>query len=118
MLYHRQLEKMTRFLVIASFLVLTNCVWMIDEHENFKSIYQSNIGKSIDDPTLYKWPHAEKISTQVLLDGHIETEVIHTWGNTRRQTGVCRVFFKYNPVSRIVIGWRYEGKNSDCFITP
>lgn len=80
-------------------------------HENFKSILGAEVGKSADDPSssVARYPRL-LVSRRILFNGSIENEY--------RWRGACHFFFKINPKTRIIVGWRYLGNDDDCAIVP
>ncbi len=87
-------------------LLLSSC---ISPHENFKDHMQVNVGRSIDDTRSWKRPD-RLLGRKVLENGNIENEYEYT--------RTCRYFFEYDPETRIVVNWRFEGKESDCVVNP
>lgn len=83
----------------------------VTPHENFKEFLKANVGKSVDDPSsdVSRYPQL-LIGRRVLQDGNIE--------NGYRWRGVCRYFLEYDPKTRIIVGWRFEGNEQDCEIVP
>jgi len=70
-----------------------------------------NVGSSIDKPrepgvALPKY----LLGSRTLQNGNIENEY--------QDRGTCRYFFEFNPETRIIVGWRYEGSEKDCAIVP
>ena len=80
-------------------------------HKNFLDIYDHQVGKSVNDPSLYK---RKKIGSRVLSDGNIEQEYLHSMG----KRGTCRVFYRINPETQTIESWRYEGSDRACAISP
>ena len=95
-------------------LVLLNSACSIGAqwpYNNFNKIYSHQVGKSLDASSLYE---RRKIGSRTLPSGNIETEYLH--GKGRR--GICRVFYEIDPKTRIIVGWRYEGDEKACAISP
>jgi len=90
-------------------LVLSSCS-VLAPHENFKVHMRSDIGESVDAPNTWAGPHFRAIDVKVLPNGNIENEY--------EFRGSCRYFFEFNPETRIIIGWRFEGREKDCAIMP
>ncbi len=91
-------------------LILSSCS-ALTPHENFKAHMDFNMGSSIDEPreagvALSKY----LLSSRTLLNGNIE--------NKYRHVRSCRYFFEYNPETRNIVGWRFEGSQPDCVIAP
>ena len=83
----------------------------ITPHENFKEHMESNIGSSIDKPqepgvAIPKY----LLNSTALPNGNIE--------NGYQYRGTCRYFFEFDPNTRIILGWRFEGSKTDCAIVP
>jgi len=78
-------------------------------HDNFKAHMSHTVGKKIDSSST--WARSDRfIRKETLPNGNIENEY-----EFRR---TCMYFFEYEPSSLIIVGWRYEGKESDCEIAP
>ena len=112
--------KLTRVLT-RSFdlvLVLMLCAFLNAcasgrSHQNFKNIMQGNIGRDLDDPYVYRNRNSNlRIATKALPNGNIEEE----FKSGRRLK--CRVFFEVDRTTGKIVGWRYEGSEEDCAITP
>ena len=97
---------------IPVILFLTSCNDVSgDPHENFKEIHDWYIdrGMSIDNEwvrSVYGGP----VESRRLPNGNIE--------NKYKQRGTCRVFREFNPDTRMIVRWRFEGKTEDCTIHP
>ena len=82
-------------------------------HENYKSIMQSDIGRSADDPSVYrKKAHFYFLGVKYLANGNAEEE----YKAGRRL--ICRVYFEIDKGTAKIVGWRYEGTERDCVIVP
>jgi len=91
-------------------LMLSFCS-TLTPHENFKAHMEFNVGSSIDKPrepsiALPKY----LLGFRVLPHGNTENEYRHV--------RACRYFFEFNPETRIIVGWRFEGSDKDCVIVP
>ncbi len=97
-----------RFLMLSlPILLVTACAH--DLHRNFQSHISSGVGESIDGPR--NWARKDRFLRAIELPGgNIENEYMFR--------GSCRYFYEYEPSSRVIVGWRYEGKNADCAIAP
>ena len=99
-------------IVIVQLLVLSSCAigsqW---PHNNFIETYSYQLGKRIDDPTLYI---RKKINSHILSNGNSEMELLHNMG----KRGNCRVFYEYSSESLIIVDWRYVGNDKACAISP
>jgi hypothetical protein len=90
-------------------LLISSCALFVDPHETFKSHMQDAVGKKVGRPT--NWAREENLVKKATLpNGNIENEY--------RFRRTCRYFFEYEPHSLTIVGWRYEGKKSDCYINP
>jgi hypothetical protein len=82
----------------------------ISPHENFLQGLHSKIGQNIDSLSPY-WTHQEDlIDTTRLPNGDVEYRY--------KYFGTCRYIFEVNPSTHIIVGARFEGKDSDCVINP
>ena len=89
-------------------LMLSSCS-ALTPHENFKAHMTNDVGQSIDDPQT--WARSDRyIASKTLQNGNIENEY--------KFRGTCRYFFEFNPESRLVVNWRFEGSVRDCVIAP
>ena len=80
-----------------------------DRHKLFKELMRSNIGSMIDKP---KWVGSvipEQLNgSRHLPNGNIENEY--------RYKRSCRSIFEFDPETRIIVNWRFEGPKTDCFL--
>jgi hypothetical protein len=101
-------------MVLAGFLMLPSllsCVASVTPHENFKSLMSHNVGSALDNPNVVGSTNpAYLMESKLLPNGNIE--------NKYRGRDTCRIFFEFNPKTRIIVGWRYEGSDRDCVISP
>jgi len=107
------MSKIKRFgLGAGLILALSSCSNLFgpDPHENFKNKKASNIGCSIDKPRSPGVILRKLLSSRMLPNGNIENEY-HEWRS-------CRYFFEYDPETRIIVGWRFEGSEEDCATVP
>jgi len=82
-------------------------------HQNFKNTMQSDIGRGLDDPYIYRNRNSNlRVATRTLSTGNVEEEFK---GGLKLN---CRVFFEIDQTAGKVVGWRYEGSEEDCAITP
>jgi len=96
---------------MISLLVLGCAFWAGSPHENFKEALHGKIGRNIDNVPPYALGHkTELIDSKVLPNGNIENKYKHS--------GTCIYFFEIDPKTRIIVNTRFEGKESDCTITP
>lgn len=94
--------------VILMFLSLPSCS-SVTPHENFKDHMSHTVGKRINDPRTWARPD-RYIGSKVLQNGNTENEY--------QFHGSCHYFFEYDPETRIIVGWRFEGSERDCEIMP
>ena len=110
-----------RHIVVLLMLMLVpvsmlSCIPFISRHENYKDIMQRDVGRSIDDPNTLVYivanyePHL-LMESKILENGNVENKY-------RYRIRTCRTFFEYNPETRIIVSWRFEGEENDCYITP
>ena len=94
------------------FLPLAGCLFAAGTgHENFKNMMQSNVGKSMDDPYVYRNRYRSLLmGTRELPNGNIEEKF--------NRHPRCPVFFEIDKKARTIVGWRYEGTDHDCVIVP
>lgn len=90
-------------------LALSSCS-ALTPHENFRQHMRSDVGRSLDDPHTWAGPHFKPISVRELPNGNVENEY--------EFRGTCRYFFEFNPETRIIFAWRFEGSEKDCAIVP
>ena len=79
-------------------------------HQNFINIMQGQLGRTTDDPDIFRNRYSEfRVATKLLVNGNVEEEF------NRGVGGQCRVFFEIDKLAELIVGWRYEG---DCVILP
>ena len=84
----------------------------ISPHENFKSVLNSQIGKSIDNAPTYSFRSENGlISSKILPNGNIENKY-------KYYREGCVYFFEIDPKTRKIVGTRFEGDESDCILNP
>lgn len=94
-------------LLILPILLAAACAH--DLHGNFQSHISSAVGESIDAP--HNWARQDRFLRAIELPGgNIENEY--------KLRDSCRYFYEYEPSSRVIVGWRYEGQEADCSIAP
>ena len=80
-------------------------------HDNFKRALYETVGHSMDNVPPYEWPHKEDfIDTTPLPNGH----VAYRYQYLRS----CRYIFEVDPATHLIVGARFEGKDTDCVINP
>ena len=95
---------------ILALSIITSCS-TIDWHENFKQTRNFNIGSSIDNPRVIGSANPKYfLGSRRMGNGNIENEY------KRRRT--CRIFYEFDPETRIIENWRFEGKTTDCISIP
>ena len=98
-----------RALLIGVMVIVSSCA-VLSSHENFKGHMSGNVGKIIDGPSTL-WVKSDRyVATRQLSNGNAENEY--------RLRGTCRYFFEFNPETRVIVGWRFEGSENDCVIMP
>lgn len=98
-------------IVVALMLISVSSCSSMTPHENFKSLMSHNVGSSIDMPRVAGSARAEYLlGSKILPNGNIE--------NQYRGRGTCRVFFEFDPITSIIVNWRFEGGERDCEIVP
>ena len=91
--------------------LFSGCMSSLTPHENFISLMNHNVGDSIDDPRVVGSAEPKYLlESKSLPNGNIE--------NTYQGRGSCRIFFEYNPQTRIIVAFRFEGTEQDCEIVP
>jgi len=108
------MSKIKHFCLGGSLLlVLSSCANLFgpDPHENFKESIGFYVGYSIDKPRLPGVTRREIfLSSRMLPNGNIENKYKYVWS--------CRYFFEYDPETRMIVGWRFEGSEEDCVVNP
>ena len=105
------LKMIKIILAFASSFAIASCVFFaMNPHENFKAHMQSNVGSSIDNSRTWAGPHFKPIKSKELKNGNTENEY--------EFRGTCHYFFEFNPETRIIEKWRFEGSEKDCAIVP
>ena len=85
----------------------------ISPHANFKQSLYGAIGRSIDNVPVGRWPYKEAlIDVTRLPNGHAEYRYDYIYGRT------CRYIFEVDPATHLIVGARFEGKDTDCVINP
>ena len=83
----------------------------VTPHENFKNIFNNDIGKRADDPSSIVARYPEWFAgSQVLPNGNTENK--YQWKDD------CVYFYEIEKNSRIIVGWHFEGTESACEIVP
>ena len=83
----------------------------ITPHANFKDALYEIVGKALDDIPPYTWPHnLKRIDETPLPNGNVEYRY--------RYIRTCRIILEVNAQTRLIVGARFEGKDTDCVINP
>ena len=80
-------------------------------HDNFKGRMERHVGRSIEDPnnSMNRYPENRGTSTN-LPNGNIEQQY--------HFSPSCKVYFEIDKASQKIIGWRYDGNETDCTLEP
>lgn len=107
------LERNAILFAVVLCMSLTACAASGGAHQNFKSIVQADVGRSLNDPYIYRNRSRNLyIATRPLPNGNVEEEFRGGRGPT------CRVFFEIDNKARKIVGWRYTGTEGDCAVVP
>lgn len=80
-------------------------------HENFNSMMERQVNRSIDDPNTLTNRYPEDMGARSRLsNGNIE--------QTFRFRAGCQVYFEIDKASQKIVNWRYEGTEQDCVLVP
>ncbi len=107
MLHYRNI-----LMVVFSMLLISGCAFFAaSPHDNFIGHLNLQIGHNIDNVPYYQIPHKEDIiDSKVLPNGNIENKYLYR--------GTCRYHYEIDPKTRIIVGARFEGLDTDCSINP
>lgn len=94
---------------ILMFMALPSCT-TLTPHQNFVLLIDDSVGKKIDDPRTNWVDRRSLVQSKRLPNGNIE--------NKYRWRGTCRYYYEFDPKTRIIVSWRYEGSKEDCEIVP
>lgn len=98
-------------LFIFTFFIQGCVVSFIDPHENFLEMRKSYIGKSIEKVIpQFAAVNRDLLNITELDNGNVEYKFFE--GRT------CRTVFEVNPITQIIVDFRFEGNEEDCFINP
>ena len=102
--------KQQSLMILLMALLSVGCS-SIPPHDNFKQSLYGAIGRSIYNNVPGRWPYKEDlIDTTPLPNGNVEYR--YKYGRT------CRYIFEVDPVTHLIVGARFEGKETDCVINP
>ncbi|MCL2761516.1 MAG: hypothetical protein FWD70_07725 [Desulfuromonadales bacterium] len=109
---HSALDAKKYYFLLICSTILSGCVfWAGSPHDNFVEILNSKIGKNIDEIPYFQLPDKENIiDSKVLPNGNIE--------NKYKYYKTCIYFYEIDPKTRIIVGARFEGKDTDCYVNP
>lgn len=100
-----------KFSIIALLLITSTSCSSLTPHENFKSLMAHNVGSTIDDPNVIGSTLPKHLmESKTLPSGNIE--------NKYKGRRTCRKFFEFDPKTRVIVGWHFEGSEEDCVIVP
>ena len=101
-------------LAVAVATLSSSCVGDVaTAHENFKDQLKKAVGTSIDDTRPGTWVGRRKpIEVRTLANGNVEYTYLYMRGRS------CNFMFEVNPSTHIIVGARFEGKESNCVINP
>ena len=81
-----------------------------DRHEVYKKNMSRNVGSTIDKPRFSGSAAPQAlVASRRLSNGNIENEY-------RYFIPGCRTFFEFDPKTRIIVNWRFEGRKEDCIL--
>lgn len=91
-------------------LLVSGCVIIdgVSPYQKFLNHYGGYVGKPIQ-LFIGRGPHP--ISVKQLPNGNFEDEF---W--LRNES--CRFYYEYEPKAGIIVSWRHEGEQSNCFWAP
>lgn len=99
--------------VIGMFItmhLLSGCVIIdgVSPYQRFLNYYGGYVGKPIQ---VLKSRGAHTISVKQLPNGNVEEEF---W----ILKGTCRYYYEVDHKTGIIVSWRHEGEQSNCFWAP
>ena len=104
-------QLVRKFFFAVSVLGTVSSCNLPDPHENYWGLMNANVGSKIDKPFAAGSANPNFLmESRRLPNGNIE--------NKYKYIRSCRTFFEFDPKTRIIVGWRFEGKTSDCVIFP
>ncbi len=114
-MYPRERRPVWRHVVRLAMCVflpasLASCaVSCTEPHEMYKQSMSSNVGRSIEKVRMWLDNTPERlVGSRNLQNGNIENEY--------RYRRSCRTFFEFDPNTRIIVRWRFEGLKEDCIM--
>lgn len=111
-MFHSIFTLMKLCFLVMCFVIAFGCALFAgNPHDNFIAHLNAQIGKNIDEIPYYEWPfERDLIQTKELANGNIEKKY--------KYRGTCKYIFEIDPKIRKIVGARFEGKDSDCYINP
>jgi hypothetical protein len=112
--YARATPVINSILRLVAFLVfwigLFACA-SVTSQENFRNGMKNQIGKSVDDPSVYfnRYPEM-RMSSKTLSNGNLEE------GIRIGRHWECHVYFEIDKTTREIVRWRSEGSDDVCAI--
>lgn len=102
----------SKFTLLATALIMPMmfACYALSPHENFKRTMNGNIGKKMNESSTLWIKSDRHILTRNMQNGNMEGEYI--------LDDACHYFFEFNPETRIIVNWRFEGSERDCAIPP
>lgn len=90
-------------------VILSGCFYSpLTPHETFKERNQSEVGRNINEPR-FRYFIPKNIKS--LPNGNIEYE----YHVPRKE---CHYFYEIEPKTGLIVGWRFEGSESECSVNP
>ena len=100
------------WLILALCVSVATCA-SYTGHQNFIEINQLDVGRKLDDQYATRNQYRDRlVATRRLANGHVEEEFKSGLGLK------CRTFFEIDESAGKIVGWRYEGPDNVCAITP
>ena len=101
--------KITHWINVFVISVQSGCYLVgSSHHESFIKHYQWYVGKTIQS---FRSSAGRPESVKQLTNGNIEEEYAV-------RKGKCRFYYEYDPVTGIVVSWRFEGGEKECIQNP
>ena len=107
----RSVKDINQYLLILLVALFGAGCPSITPHANFKQSLYGAIGRSIYNNVPGRWPYKEDlIDTTPLPNGNVEYRY--------QYLRTCRYIFEVDPATHLIVGARFEGKDTDCVINP
>ena len=95
-----------KMLGVCLLLILSPACSSITPHENFVIPMQAAIGKTTD---RIAWRRPEQlIGRKTLSNGNIE--------ESYKFRDSCFYYYEIDPIAHLIVGWHFDGTDSDCAI--